>query len=135
MKVFAVLDTNVLVSAFLKSESVPGIVVREALEGKIIPLINEDILEEYEAVLKRKKFKINAYDVDRFLKDFGKRAISLKGYKSDEAFVDESDVVFFEVVMEAREEEDAYLVTGNIKHFPVCSYVVTPRQMLDILSM
>ena len=43
---------------------------------------------------------------------------------------DPKDRVFYEVVMEKRKEEDAYLVTGNIKHFPVKTYVVTPRQML-----
>ena len=29
---------------------------------------------------------------------------------------------------------DAYLVTGNIRHFPVRSYIVTPKQMLDIIE-
>lgn len=44
------------------------------------------------------------------------------------------DVVFYEVVMEGRKEyDDAYLVTGNIKHFPIKSFVVTPREMLDIM--
>ena len=37
-------------------------------------------------------------------------------------------------VMEKRKKEDAYLVTGNIKHFPDVAYIVTPRQMLDILT-
>ena len=31
------------------------------------------------------------------------------------------------------EVEDAYLVTGNIKHFPTKPFIVTPRQMLDII--
>ena len=35
--------------------------------------------------------------------------------------------------MEERKEEDAYLVTGNIRHFPEKPYVVTPRQMLNII--
>ena len=35
--------------------------------------------------------------------------------------------------MEERKTADAYLVTGNIKHFPAKPYVVTPRQMLDII--
>lgn len=43
------------------------------------------------------------------------------------------DSVFYEVVMEERKEEDAYLVTGNIKHFPEKPFIVTPRQMLDII--
>lgn len=34
--------------------------------------------------------------------------------------------------MEERKEEEAYLVTGNIKHFPDEPFIVTPRQMLDI---
>ena len=29
---------------------------------------------------------------------------------------------------------DAYLVTGNMKHYPIRNYVVTPRQMLDIIE-
>lgn len=46
---------------------------------------------------------------------------------------DPKDRVFYEVVMEERKEEDAYLVTGNIKYFPKKPYVVTPRQMLNII--
>lgn len=30
--------------------------------------------------------------------------------------------------------EDAYLVTGNIKHFPKKPFVVTPSQMVEILK-
>jgi len=36
--------------------------------------------------------------------------------------------------MEKRKEDDAYLVTGNLKHFPVRTFIVTPREMLDILQ-
>ena len=46
---------------------------------------------------------------------------------------DPKDRVFYEVVMEERKTEDAYLVTGNIKHFPAEKFVVTPREMLDIV--
>ena len=46
---------------------------------------------------------------------------------------DPKDSVFYEVAMEERKEEDAYLVTGNIKHFPEKPFIVTPRQMLDII--
>ncbi len=35
--------------------------------------------------------------------------------------------------MEERKERDAYLVTGNVKHFPEKPFVVTPRQMIDII--
>lgn len=50
---------------------------------------------------------------------------------SDEFFPDPKDVVFYEV---ALSKEDAYLVTGNIKHFPKKPIVVTPVEMLEILQ-
>ena len=59
MKYYAVLDTNVLVSAMLKNGSVPGHVAVEALTGDIIPVLNDDILAEYEDVLNRPKFSFN----------------------------------------------------------------------------
>ena len=49
---------------------------------------------------------------------------------SDETFPDPKDVVFYEV---ALSKENAYLVTGNTKHFPKTPIVVTPAEMLEIL--
>ena len=39
--------------------------------------------------------------------------------------------VIYEVAMS---KEDAYLVTGNKKHFPNKPIVVTPAEMLEILK-
>lgn len=47
---------------------------------------------------------------------------------------DSKDVIFYAIVLEKRKEENAYLFTGNIKHFPSIPFVVTPKEMLDILS-
>ena len=47
MKYYAVIDTNVLVSAMLKWNSVPGSVLELAFSGAIMPLWNEQILTEY----------------------------------------------------------------------------------------
>lgn len=57
MKYYAVIDTNVLVSALFRLNSVPGSVALEALEGRIVPLLNEEIVAEYREVLHRPKFK------------------------------------------------------------------------------
>ena len=35
--------------------------------------------------------------------------------------------------MEKR-EEDAKLVTGNLKHYPIKDFIVTPSEMLKILE-
>ena len=50
MKYFAVIDTNVLVSAALKPNSNPGTIFR-LIEGEVVvPLINDEILDEYTKV-------------------------------------------------------------------------------------
>ena len=56
MKYFAVIDTNVLVSAMLKWDSVPGNILELAFDGLIIPVLNDDIIKEYREVLSRPKF-------------------------------------------------------------------------------
>ena len=114
MKYYVVLDTNVVVSALFNISSVPGIILQEALAGRVIPLLHEDILDEYNDVLHR--------------------GIFLEAATIEDYVPDPDDAIFYEVVMEARETTDAYLVTGNIKHFPVKPYVVTPKEMLEILN-
>ena len=52
--------------------------------------------------------------------------------KVGEILIDMDDLVFYEVVMEKR-EDDAYLVTGNQKHYPIRDFIVTPAEMLEIL--
>ena len=50
-----------------------------------------------------------------------------------EILIDMDDLVFYEVAMEKR-DDDAYLVTGNQKHYPVKDFIVTPSEMLSILN-
>ena len=57
MKYYVVLDTNVVVSALLNLSSIPGLILQEALAGRVIPLLHEDILDEYNDVLHRSKFR------------------------------------------------------------------------------
>ena len=59
-KLYAVIDTNVLVSALLRWDSLPGAVMEQALMGGIIPVLSDEIIEEYREVLARKKFCSNA---------------------------------------------------------------------------
>ena len=47
MKRYAVIDTNVLVSAMLKWTSVPGSIIEFAFSGVIISVLNERIVEKY----------------------------------------------------------------------------------------
>ena len=134
MMYYAVIDTNVIVSSMLKGTSIPGIIVSKALDGPIIPLLNDEIIEEYRDVLSRNQFGLSKEAVDELIDNLKKRAIFLDRTEMTEQFVDPDDIVFYEIVMTARNTTEAYLITGNKKHFPVKSFVVTPREMLDIIG-
>ena len=43
------------------------------------------------------------------------------------------DVVFYVVTLSAQ-DKDAFLVTGNGKHFPEKSFIVTPSELVEILK-
>ena len=134
MKYYAVLDTNVLVSAMLKTDSIPGRVAAEALNGDIIPVLTDDIITEYEDVFNRPKFHFDKKAVKVLLSELKKRAVYSDYGLIDDEIPDPKDVVFYAVLMEKRNEEDTYLITGNLKHFPMRTYIVTPREMLDIIE-
>lgn len=133
MRYYAVIDTNVIVSAMLKWNSVPGNILELAIEGPITPVLNEKILEEYREVLLRPKFHFTDKIVSEVIEAIKRRAIFADEERIDIELPDPKDRVFYEVVMEQRKSSDAYLVTGNIKHFPVEPYVVTPKEMMDII--
>ncbi len=133
MKYYAVIDTNVLVSAMLKWDSVPGNIMEFTFGGIIIPIVNDDIIEEYTTVLSRPKFHLTQDIIDDVINTIKNCGIYVNGETIDIDLPDPKDRVFYEVVMEERKDENAYLVTGNIKHFPIKPFIVTPRQMLDII--
>ena len=134
MKYYAVIDTNVIVSSFLKEGSIPDQVVTLALNGPIIPLVNDEIIFEYTEVLTRNKFGLSESEVSVFLNEFIKRALFLDKTKTNEDFNDPDDIVFYEIVLTARSVSNAYLITGNKKHYPIKSFVVTPREMIQIIE-
>lgn len=133
MKYYAVIDTNVLVSAMLKWNSVPGNIMELVFDGPIIPVYNSEILKEYREVLSRPKFHFTKEIVDAVIENLENQGINVEAETLNINFPDPKDAVFYEVVLEKRKSEEAYLVTGNIKHFPLEIFIVTPREMLDIV--
>ena len=133
MVYYAVIDTNVLISAMLKWNSVPGNVLEFTFSGTIVPVLNEHIVREYREVLSRPKFKFPKDIIDTIVSEIERLGIYIDAPELEVELPDPKDRVFYEVVMEERNTEDAYLVTGNLKHFPEEPFVVTPRQMSDII--
>ena len=132
--IYAVIDTNVIVSALISSndKSNPTVIVRAVLRGEIKPVYNDEILSEYTEVLSRDKFHIKKSDIDLVISHIIKIGLKVERKEAvGEIFPDPKDVVFYEV---ALSKEDSYLVTGNIKHFPKVDFVVTPAEMLAIIN-
>lgn len=133
MEYYAVIDTNVLVSAMLKWNSVPGNVMELVFNGSIVPILNEHIVAEYREVLARPKFHFTEEIIYDVLESIQTHGVYVDAESIEIELPDKKDRVFYEVVMEKRKTEEAYLVTGNIKHFPSEPFIVTPREMIDII--
>ena len=131
---YAVVDTNVIVSALIakKPDSPSRQVFRAMLSGDIIPLYHPDILAEYEEVLSRKKFHLKEETIQTVLEAVRQFGVEVMPKPTGEILIDMDDLVFYEVAME-KSDDDAYLVTGNQKHYPIRDFIVTPAEMLEIL--
>ena len=132
---YAVIDTNVFVSALLtsKDDSATVQVLNKIIHGEIIPVYSNIIAKEYLTVLSRKKFGFSAEAIGYLLSAVEKYGILVNPSPSGITLPDMKDLPFYEVVLEKRNDE-AYLVTGNIKHFPSKPFIVTPRELLTILD-
>lgn len=135
MKCYAVIDTNVLVSSLLSKHdtSATSQVVFRMILGEIVPVYSAEILAEYREVLSRKKFKFPLEQVEYLLNAIIEYGVLVEPSPTGVELPDMKDLPFYEVVLEKR-SDDAYLVTGNIKHFPTEPFIITARQMIDILD-
>ena len=135
MIVYAVIDTNVMVSAMLSShdDAATVRVVEKLFTGEIIPLYSTEILDEYYDVLHRDKFPFPDDEINGMLSVIEKYGVRVDAAPSGETLTDMKDLPFYEAVLE-KQDNDAYLVTGNIKHYPKKTFIVTPNQILDIIK-
>ena len=132
---YAVFDTNVLVSSLLtrQAESATARVVDAIADGMIVPLYSEDILSEYDDVLHRAKFSFSENRIRALLAMIQQFGIVVDPLPTGEQLIDMDDLVFYEVVM-AKREDDAHLITGNLRHFPPRDFIVTPAEMMALIE-
>jgi hypothetical protein len=85
--------------------------------------------------VKAQKCTLTVYsyeDIDRIIATVTTSGILTNRVDSGEQFPDSDDAVFYEVAMS---KEGAFVVTGNLKHFPRKPIVVTPAEMVEILGI
>ena len=124
MGCYAVIDTNVLVSALLSGneDAATVQVVARMLTGDITPVYSGAIMAEYREVLKRRKFGFSQGVVNELLLSMTRFGLLVEPTPSGVVLPDMKDLPFYEVVLEKR-DDDAYLVTGNTRHFPKAPFI------------
>ncbi len=131
--IYVVIDTNVIVSALItkKPNAATTRVLELALMGEIVPLYDQDVLDEYLEVLTRKKFKLKEDSIQYIIKTITINGIDTLRTSFLEDMPDEDDRVFYELSLS---EPDSLLITGNSKHFPRTPRVVSPSEFLRIIE-
>lgn len=129
-----VVDTNVLVSALLKTRGAEAGVLDLVAKEKAQWCVSRAVLAEYGEVLRRPKFaRIPRAYVDALLA-LAARAALVTPKTMVTVSPHEPDNRFLECAEAAAAD---YLVTGNRRHFPrryKATEVVTPRQFLEIVK-
>lgn len=128
-----VLDTNVVISAHLNLGGYERFALDLALASKIQLYSSAEILEEYRAVLRRRKFLIHPQLVTASLRLIEKASKLVQPKHQIAAAPDPEDNKFLEC---AEAAEADYLVTGNKRHFPKrwgTTLVVNARELIEDL--
>jgi len=126
-----VIDTNILVSSLLSPYGAPGRIVDMMLTGNLTVCYDSRILSEYSEVLERPKFGFNKRDVKLLIDFIASSGISVIPAPLSVELLDEDDRAFLEVAKHC----DAFLITGNKKHYPDEEKTVTVTQFLDIQQL
>ncbi|MCL2015570.1 MAG: putative toxin-antitoxin system toxin component, PIN family [Defluviitaleaceae bacterium] len=123
-----VVDTNVIVSGFMSLNGNPAKIVDMIIQNdeRIQLCYNAAILAEYSEVLKREHFNFNEEKVDDFLNKVEGYGLFHEPPKSTFPMIDEKERCFYDVAVHFG----ARLITGNMKHYPVKSFVISPTEFL-----
>lgn len=108
-------------------------IVRAVSEGVVTPIVTPAILAEYAEVMSRSKFQIAPETVSATLGYFRERGRNVTPVAYSQKLPDEKDRAFLEAAL-ALLDEDAVLVTGNVRHFPSAPFVVSPAEFAASLE-
>ena len=129
-----VLDTNIIVSALLQPLGQPARIFVLALGGSVQLCVSGAVYAEYEEVICRPRFRRNEEIIAGALKAIRERSLWVRPAGAIRACPDPEDNMFLECAVAAQA---GFLVTGNIKDFPVMwgeTRIVTARRFLDTIS-
>jgi len=128
-----VYDTNVIVSAALKEESLPALLLSLGLEGEVRFFVSLALVQEYQKVLEISRFKLDHKEIMELMGKINQKAIMVNPTKElDILKVDKSDNRILGCALKAQVN---FIITGNKKHFPFEEFrgskIVTPREFIS----
>jgi putative PIN family toxin of toxin-antitoxin system len=123
-----VIDTNVLISSRISAAGNPAKIMNLIAEGKIELCYSSDILNEYKRVLAYNKFNFSSESQELTIEDIKNVGNLINPFVSAIPFPDESDRMFYDTAKTVN----AYLITGNIKHYPDEPHILTPAQFVEM---
>ena len=130
-----VIDTNIVVSAMLRSDGLPEAVFNLAIGHREIRMyFSEPVMAEYEEVLRRPRLDIQPDKVTNALARIRETGLVVTPTVSVTAARDPDDNIFLECAQSAEAE---YLVTGNLKDFPrvwLTTRIVTAREFMEVIT-
>jgi predicted nucleic acid-binding protein len=126
-----VLDTNVVVSALLSSQQSPPVeIVSLAVMGLLTLCYDARIMSEYREVLQRPRFDFNPKQVRILLSALEQGGLPVDPLPLKPACADPDDQAFYEVAQLCF----CPLITGNKRHFPPETGILSPREYLKSLQ-
>ena len=129
MRELVVFDTNIFVSYFwtLNKPNTIKTVVEQIRAKKVVPVYSDAIMSEYREVFGRQKFHFRQDEVLSFLKLIRDKGLCVTPTPTSVPFSDPSDKPFYDAAVAAG----CWLVTGNKKHYPEESFIVSPREYIE----
>jgi putative PIN family toxin of toxin-antitoxin system len=129
-----VIDTNILVSAALKPESLERTAFLVAITRPARLYVSQPILNEYAEVLSRPELRIRRGARLQLLDLIRNRSFLLNPRQRLEVTSDPDDNIFLECANAARAD---YLITGNRRHFPrywKATKIIATREFLELCA-
>ena len=117
-----------VVSALMSVNGNPAKILDLVTDGHVKICYSSQVLTEYIDVLNRPQFSFIKENSDSFIQGVQKVGLLSDPPSSSLPFIDEDDRCFYDVAVHC----DAILVTGNMKHYPIEEFIVSPAEFLTI---
>lgn len=132
--VYAVLDTNAVVSGFLKSGSIPARVLALVPAGILMPVYSEAIVAEYAEVFARPRLVIDPGAAAAFLASLRDEGMSVTQLRDEIVRLPDPDDYPF---IAAARAAACPVITGNLRHYPRSTGVeaISPAHFLARVNL